>query len=208
MKTKNWNRLCISLLLLLNTGFLMSMILSETQSRILVTISFYFTVWVPCLIRKILKIKLPESMELIYLSFLFLAQFLGSVVNLYAKIYWFDSFVHFVSGILTAVLSISILYWFHKYDSKSIWFNIFFMIAFSLMIASLWEFFEFTSDSILKGDTQHVLTTGVGDTMKDMIVAFLGSILTAIYYAYEKTMERKQLFYKLEKELGGKYGGY
>ena len=41
-----------------------------------------------------------------------------------------------------------------------------------------------------------------------MIVAFLGSILTAIYYAYEKTMERKQLFYKLEKELGGKYGGY
>lgn len=200
MKMKT-GKLCISLLLLLNTGYLINMILSGMYGRIFISLSLYITVWIPCLLRKILKINLPESMELIYLLFLFVAQFLGSIVNVYAKIYWFDSFTHFISGILTAVLSIFVLDWFHKYDSKSIWFNIFFMIAFSLMVASLWEFLEFTSDHIFGGDTQNVLTTGVEDTMKDMIVAFLGAILTSIYFAYEKTLNKKQLFYQVEKEL-------
>lgn len=205
MKMKNWNNLCISLLLLLNTGYLLKLILEGNESRILVTLTVYLTIWIPKIARHILKIKLPEHMELIYIIFLFFAHFLGSVVNLYSSIYWYDSFTHFVSGILTAILAIAVLFWFQKYDQKSILFNIFFMIAFSLMVASIWEFFEFTSDQLLGGDTQKVLTTGVTDTMKDMIVAFLGAILTAIYYGYEKCCNKKQFFYHYEKEFGCKY---
>lgn len=206
MKMKKWNSLFISLLLLLNTGFLLHLILSGNQSRILVTLSLYLTVWIPSLVRHYFKIKLPNYMELTYLLFLFFAQFLGSVVGLYSTIYWFDSFTHFVSGMLTAVLAVAVLFWFHKYDDKSILFNIFFMIAFSLMIAALWEFFEFSSDQFLGGDTQKVLTTGVSDTMKDMIVAFLGAILVSIYYGYEKCCHKKQFFYHYEKEFGVKHG--
>ncbi len=203
MKMKKWNNLFISLLLLLNTGFLLKMILSGQNNRILVTLSVYLIIWIPKIIRH--KVIFPDYMELVYIIFVFFAQFLGSVVGLYSTIYWFDSFVHFCSGILTGVLAITILFWFKKYDDKSILFNIFFMIAFSLMVASLWEFYEFTSDKILNGDTQKVLETGVGDTMKDMIVAFLGSILTAIYYAYEKCCTKKQLFYHLEKAFRWKH---
>lgn len=205
MKMKKWNKLFISILLLLNTGYLLQMILSGHYGRILVTLSLYFTVWVPVIARTILKIKIPERMELAYLIFLFLAQFLGSIVNLYASIYWFDSFVHFVSGILTAVFAIAVLSWFKKYDHKSIAFNIFFMIAFSMMIASFWEFFEFTTDRISGGDTQKVLETGVVDTMKDMIVACLGAILVSICYRYEKYIGKKLFFYHYEKELGCKH---
>lgn len=197
MKMKKWNNLFISLLLLLNTGFLLKMILSGQNNRILVTLSVYLIIWIPKIIHH--KVIFPDYMELVYIIFVFFAQFLGSVVGLYSTIYWFDSFVHFCSGILTGVFAITILLWFRKYDDKSILFNIFFMIAISLMVASLWEFFEFTSDKILKGDTQKVLETGVGDTMKDMIVAFLGSILTSIYYAYEKCCNKKLLFNHLEK---------
>lgn len=202
---KKWNLLLISLLLLLNSGWLLHLIVSGNQSRILVTLSVYLTVWIPRVICHILKIKLPDSMEMVYLLFVFLAQFLGSVVNLYSSIYWFDSFTHFLSGILTAVFALAILNWFHQYQSKSISFNIFFMIAFSLMVASLWEMFEFTSDCLLGGDTQKVAETGVTDTMKDMIVALLGAILTCIYYGYEKACHKKQFFYQYEKELGWKH---
>lgn len=202
MKVEKWNNILISLLLLLNTGCLINLILSGNKSRIMVTVSLYFIIWVPKLIRHFLKVTIPSSMELVYIIFLFFASFLGSVVNLYSKTYWYDSFVHFISGILTSVLAIIVLFWFHKYDEKSILFNIFFMVAFSLMVASLWEFFEFTSDQIFHGDTQKVLKTGVVDTMKDMIVAFLGAILTSIYYGYEKSVGKKYFFYHYEKEFG------
>ena len=204
MKMKKWNQLFISLLFLLNSGMLLQMILSGHYGRILVTLSLYLTVWVPAVVRAIFKVKIPAHMEFAYFIFLFFAQFLGSIVNLYASIYWFDSFTHFVSGILTAVFAIAVLVWFRKYESKSIAFNIFFMIAFSLMVASLWEFFEFTADTISGGDTQKVLETGVADTMKDMIVAFLGAILVSIYYGYEKCCNKKLFFNRYEKEFGCK----
>lgn len=205
MKMKKWNQLVISLIFLLNSGFLLQMILSGHHGRIPVTLSLYLTVWVPAIARSILKVKIPERMEFVYLIFLFFAQFLGSIVNLYASIYWFDSFTHFVSGILTAVFAIAVLFWFNKYDHKSVAFNILFMIAFSLMVASLWEFFEFTSDRLFHGDTQKVLETGVVDTMKDMIVACLGALLVSVYYGYEKYTNQKLFFKQYEKELGGKY---
>ncbi len=202
MKMKKWNQLVISLILLLNSGFLLQMILSGHHGRILVTLSLYLTVWIPKIVRSILKVQIPERIELVYLIFLFLAQFLGSIVNLYASIYWFDSFVHFVSGILTALFGISVLVWFQKYDHKSVTFNIFFMIAFSMMVASFWEFFEFTVDRISGGDTQKVIETGVADTMKDMIVACLGAILVSTYYGFEKNMGKRLFFYHYEKEFG------
>lgn len=179
------------------------MILSGHHGRILVTLSLYLTVWVPAVVRAILKVKIPERMEFVYLIFLFFAQFLGSIVNLYASVYWFDSFAHFVSGILSAIFAVAVLFWFQKYDHKSIAFNIFFMIAFALMVASFWEFFEFTMDRISGGDTQKVLETGVVDTMKDMIVACLGAILVSAYYGYEKCTGKKLFFYHYEKEFGG-----
>lgn len=205
MKMKKWNQLVISLILLLNSGFLLQMILSGHHGRIPVTLSLYLTVWIPAIVRSVLKVKIPERVEFVYFIFLFLAQFLGSIVNLYASIYWFDSFVHFVSGILTAIFGIAVLVWFGKYDHKSVAFNIFFMIAFSLMVASFWEFFEFTMDRISGGDTQKVIETGVADTMKDMIVACLGAILVSIYYGFEKSTEKKLFFYHYEKEFGCKY---
>lgn len=205
MKMKKWNKLFISILLLLNTGCLLQMILSGHYGRVPITISLYFTVWVPVIVRTTFKVKFPEHMEFAYLFFLFIAQFLGSVVNLYASIYWFDSFAHFVSGILAAVFALAILFWFQKYNHKSVAFNVFFIIAFSLMVASLWEFFEFTMDQITGGDTQKVLETGVVDTMKDMIVAFLGAILVSISYGYEKCMKKNLFFYHYEKEFGCKH---
>ena len=49
------------------------------------------------------------------------------------------------------------------------------------MIAVIWEFFEYGMDLLMAMDLQHVETTGVSDTMTDLIVAFLGSIIFLIF---------------------------
>ena len=76
MKMKKWNQLVISLILLLNSGFLLQMILSGHHGRIPVTLSLYLTVWIPAIVRSVLKVKIPERVEFVYFIFLFLAQFL------------------------------------------------------------------------------------------------------------------------------------
>ena len=73
-----------------------------------------------------------------------------------------------------------------KYNEKDKWFNIFIIISFSLAIAAFWEMTEFTIDNIFKIDVQKVASTGVFDTMKDIILAFIGSILFSCYYLISK----------------------
>ncbi len=45
------------------------------------------------------------------------------------------------------------------------------------IIAIGWEIVEFVLDLILHNDPQHVLDTGVNDTMMDMIVCMVGALL-------------------------------
>jgi len=181
------------LIIILNTVFVILTLLNKFNSNILVCLSLYVIVFLPTIIRKLFKIEVADSVELVFLIFIFFAQLLGSVMHLYSFIYWYDSFVHFTSGSLTALLALMLLVLFNKYDEKSSAFNVLYMFAITLMIAAVWETFEFTSDSLLGGDAQRVLTTGVGDTMKDIICAFLGCTLVSLSYVYEQVNSTKLL---------------
>ena len=71
----------------------------------------------------------------------------------------------------------------------------------TLMVAGLWEIFEFTVDNLLGGDAQKVLTTGVTDTMKDIICALLGSILFSFCYLYECVKNKNLIIKEFIKKL-------
>lgn len=152
----------------------------------IIKLSVIPVIFLPQIAEKIFHFKINESLKNIYVSFIFLAHFLGSIVNLYHKIYWYDSFAHFISGIVIAFFATYLLVIFKKYDKKSFIFNILFILGLSFLVAGLWEIFEFTSDKLFDKDAQNVLTAGVDDTMKDMIVAALGTILYCILYIYEE----------------------
>lgn len=157
------------------------------SDRLLGDLSMVFVLLIPKILRKLFKIKITDAMELVYVVFIILAQFLGSVVNLYNNdnTWWYDLFTHFLSGVLTTVLALVIMNWLGVYKEKNKWFNVIFMISFALMIASLWEFLEFGSDTFLGLNVQHSIETGVKDTMEDMLVAFLGSLIVSISYFFE-----------------------
>lgn len=153
---------------------------------ILVKLTIILTLFIPNIIEKIFKIKFPYGLKLTYLVFIFMAHFLGSIVNLYNKVYWYDTFIHFLSGILVAITANFLIVKSKIYNNRNVIMWFLFMVACSSLIAVSWEIFEFISDKAFNADAQNVLTTGVDDTMVDMIVALLGSMLYGITFIYEK----------------------
>ena len=191
MKKIEWmNKVLIILSALLNTIYLIITLVGKFDSNILVCLSYYVLVVLPIILRK-LKININDIIELLYLLFIILACLMGSIMHFYGMIDCFDSIVHYISGILTALLGFIFLIRFNKFKKNDYIFNVLYMIFVTLAVAALWEIFEFSADSILGGDAQKVLTTGVADTMKDIICALLGSILVAICYVYEYVENKK-----------------
>lgn len=197
---KKINNIIIALMLIVNTGCIGLTLLGRYNSNILVCLSLYPIVFMPKIFRKFSS-KVNDLIELIFLIFILFAQLLGSILHFYGIIYWYDSFMHYISGILTSFLAVLLLVLFNKYDEKDRIFNIIFIISITLMVAGLWEIFEFTADNLLGGDAQKVLTTGVTDTMKDIICALLGSILFSFCYLYECVKKKNLVIKEFIKKL-------
>ncbi len=198
---KRLNNTLIFLFTLASVCFFVKDINQMVYDRLLGDITVGLVLLLPRIITKIFKIKITDAMELVYILFIFLAQFLGSVVNLYNLTWWYDLFAHFLSGILTSVLALVVMDWFGVYKEKNTGFNVLFIISFTLMVASLWEFIEFGAFVFLKMDVQHHLTTGVFDTMEDMLVAFLGSVIVAISYLIESNASKNGFLKKIVSDL-------
>ena len=199
MKKLNlYNNILIIVSCVVNTVCLILGLMGNYSVNILVCLSYYLLMLAPFILKKI-KLEFTEHIKTIYVIFVILSCLMGSVLKLYGRIYWFDSFVHYISGVLTAFISFLVLIKFNKYNEKEIAFNILFIIILTLAVAALWECYEFTVDMILGGDTQKVLTTGVTDTMKDIICALFGSFLVSIMYAYEYINQKKWLVYSFIK---------
>jgi len=167
---------------------------------ILISFSLIIIVFIPNILRKI-GVKVTLTVEFIYLLFIFFAQTLGSVLDFYQTYYFYDKAMHFLSGILTSFIGIYILVHAGKYSKKNVVFNVIVIIFTVMAIASFWEMFEFTCNILFGGDAQKVLTTGVNDTMSDMIAAFLGSILLCVAYIYEEENNKNLLIKRFITEI-------
>lgn len=170
-----------------------------TIDRLLPSIAMVLVLFIPRILRKF-KIKMNDTLEFTYLVFVIIAQFFGSVINLYNKIWWWDVFAHSLSGLLTAILALLLLKYLKIYDKKNVFFNVLFMIAFTLMVASLWEFIEFGIDNIMHLNTQHSIDTGVRDTMEDMLCGFLGSVVISFFYVIEEKKSKYGFIKKILEE--------
>ncbi len=166
---------------------------------ILKDISIIVTISALYIIQKLFKIRINEVINLIYIIFIFMAHFLGVICELYNYIYWFDKFVHFLSGIVTAFVAIYLLVKCKK--DKNIFFDILVIISLTLAVAAFWEIFEYSSSFYFYMDPQKVLLTGVNDTMGDIIVVFLGSVLVSISYYFENKYNYKLLIKKFIKTV-------
>lgn len=150
----------------------------KDYSRIPTDVMLYMTIFIPWIFEKT-KYKMNAEYKFIYCIFIFLAQFLGSIINLYKYITWFDLFAHFLSGVFAVVVANYILER-SKYKNISGLIKFIYIIGFSSFVAVIWEIIEFSGDVFFKMNLQHNIETGVFDTMEDIIVAVIGALIAYI----------------------------
>ena len=189
------------LLVLVATFFSVSIAITKENNLVFVLkdISIILTINALYIIQRIFKVKISESLNFFYILFIFCAHFLGVNCNLYGRIYFYDKLTHFVSGILTSFGAIYILI--KSKNNKNLAFNILFIITLSLAVAAFWEIFEYNASYYFNVDPQRVKATGVTDTMQDIMVAFLGSILVSIPYYFEHKYKSNMLIKKFEEKV-------
>ena len=138
----------------------------------------------PQLVVQKLKLHLPVSYEIVVMGFIVASIMLGELFDIYEKYWWWDSVLHLSSGVIIGYIGFMILYVFRLQGKLTVGPGIiaFLVFSVSMMVASMWEVFEFAVDQVTGSRMQRHNF----DTMKDIILAMLGSIL-ASFVAYWHT---------------------
>lgn len=151
-------------------------------SKVLLVLCIFPLVMVPYILDKIKLYHMNEVLIFVYYVFIFLALILGSILGFYHKIWWFDLLCHFTSGCLVSLVGFILLDKNNLINKKYSIFGFIFIIIFTIGIATIWEYFEFIIDKVSGQDVQNVITTGVDDTIEDMLIATFPGIISSIYY--------------------------
>lgn len=149
--------------------------------------------FLPVIIEKLFKIKIPFRIQLIYYIFLFAALSLGISCDLYKTVPYYDKVVHFGSGVVSTIVGYYAIVFFKAQKTPQA-FRMLFILGVSVIIAVLWEFFEFFCDKCLGQSMQQLVTPGVDDTMLDLIAATIGATIGCILFTskkFVKELEKK-----------------
>lgn len=146
----------------------------------------------PAIVRKFSGYTISNTMMAIYVAFIFGSMFLGSIMNLYYRIFHWDTFLHLLSGITLGILGYAIADIVEKTHKTK--YNAMFVTIFAFCFASamgvLWEIYEFAIDSIAGSNTQRwadaygvpfVGQAALFDTMKDLIANKIGAVAVCIW---------------------------
>ena len=136
--------------------------------------------------KKLVKKQIVSyDLYFLYVLFIFFAYFLGCIINFYGIIKIYDTLMHFLSGIFISYLALDLLKYLKVYKKNNVIHTTLFIVGIVSLSAVIWESFEFICNILFKTDPQNVLTTGVTDTMKDIIIALIGSLIVSFKLSYD-----------------------
>ena len=125
---------------------------------------------VPVFIERLFRVRLPSTLEIIVLVFIFAAEILGEISDYYVKFALWDTMLHVTTGFLAAAVGLSLIDILNRSQriglSLSPLFVALVSFCFSMTIGVLWEFFEFSADILFLTDMQ-----------KDTVVTNISSVL-------------------------------
>ena len=152
--------------------------------------------YTPLVISKKWKLYIPSNLQIIMIVFIFAHFILGEIFRAYDYSILFDKILHTTSGLVMGAVGFSLVNLLNESKNTHLRLSPFFValfsFCFSMMIASVWEIYEFSYDSIaggnsqrweIEGDVLEVINPGrVGliDTMGDMIVCLIGSFIVSL----------------------------
>lgn len=137
-----------------------------------------FLTFVPGLLERKLRVRLPMEVSLFACLFLFASFALGEVSGFYEQVWWWDLALHgssaFVTGLI-GFLAVFVFYMTHRIRIAPIYVA---AISFgaAITVGTIWEIFEFLMDRSFGLNMQR---SGLVDTMTDLIVNAIGALLAA-----------------------------
>jgi hypothetical protein len=156
---------------------------------------------VPWILESRFKFDIPNYLEIIILFFLFSAIVLGNIHNFLVTVKGYDKLLHIVSGTLISVIGYEIIHSFNLSRSENVRLGpgllSIFAFCFSVTLLVLWEFYEFTIDTIaynLNNNTPRNMQRyqwinesviypqpyGLMDTMLDLVVGTVGAAVVSL----------------------------
>ncbi len=199
-------------------------IFNRNYENVFLCILTLLLLFVPSFIQINLKIEFPTPLEITILVFIFAAEILGEIQAYYIRYPFWDTALHTVNGFLMAAIGFALADILNR--SKKTQFQLspaylaIVAFCFSMTIGVIWEFFEFTMDSVFGLDMQKdtvvhgihsvmldptrsnvptgienirdvavdgkslglggYLDIGLIDTMKDLMVNFVGAVVFSV----------------------------
>ena len=149
---------------------LVSAILRQEYESAFVCVLVLFLFMLPFFIQKNFGIRLPSTLEIIILLFIFAAEILGELQSYFIQYPYWDTMLHTTNGFLCAAVGFSLIDILNR-DAKikftlSPVYVALAAFCFSMTIGVLWEFFEFVMDRLFHMDMQ-----------KDTIVHTISSVM-------------------------------
>lgn len=156
----------------------------------------------PILLRKHFMVQIPLIITVLCAIFGFVAMVMGDGLNFYGKYQWWDSVLHLFSGCVLAFVGLWIISIIFEDSQKVIlenkFFIAFYVLLFGLSCGVVWEICEYGYDAFFGTNTQQFMANttasliqaddiplcgheALSDTMTDLILDFVGSLLVSIY---------------------------
>lgn len=159
------------------------------------------TIHLPSILERKFRFELPSLLYGFYIVFLYCAIFLGEVRNFYYLVPQWDSVCHFCSSMMMGFFGLMVVTILnrdrHLAVSLSPFFVCLFAFCFSVALGAVWEIYEFAADGLFGMNMQKFMLAdgtvlaghaALADTMKDIIVDVLGSLLASTigYFSIRK----------------------
>ena len=179
-KIRNHTLVCF----LLYTIFAIISLVINDFTKLHIIIVAMIAPWLIYVVFKIIKLKLMVS--IIYINWIFCAisTIYGSTLGGYS-FSWFDNLLHFSSGIFFSVLSFIIYAILTERTKakniKEIILQLLFINGTNMLVAFIWELYEYLLLIVLKIDAINHYSEGAHDIMGDLIVCFIGGIIISLF---------------------------
>ncbi len=159
----------------------------EDWSTALLILGILFLTFIPAIVRRSVRLRLPVEFDVITVLFVFFSLYLGELHGYYTLYWWWDVILHTSSGFLFGIAGFLMIFLLNEDKRVNLNLNPIFLAVFAFVFAialgAFWEIFEFTMDQTLGVHMQPSLW----DTMWDLIVDTLGAMIISILgYFYMK----------------------
>lgn len=161
-------------------------------------------IFMPSVLEKKLKIRIPNMMYVLFIIFLYAAIYLGEVRSFYYNVQYWDMILHTFSGGMLGALGFSVVKLLNDADRVSMkmspLFVALFALTFAVFMGVIWEIYEFTFDGVLGLNMQKAMLedgtpllgrNALKDTMEDLIVDTLGALVISVIGYISLKYEKK-----------------